>query len=527
VFERLDEGQKGKLSQKEMRQFAIHTGFECTESVWHNEFMTLCRDNDRNPHDGVDYPFFCKLVNDQSKMTGVYCGDGEMQQILTKLGGPMVNKSGDKDRSSLVRAVFEAFDIDQDGRLNREEMRNFAESTGFDGGDAAWNEAYDVLCKAKDRNPSEGVSLEFFASLVNDKHDEAGVYCTDDELNSAVKKAADLKSKVVVPPARPKGAGAPPPTTGAASNGRASLISAVFSALDADKDGKLNKAEMKKFAKLTGFEGSEEEWDEAFQGLCKDAGGGSMVDLKGFTILVDDPSEDTGCHCSDEDLKGMLGKIFPGPPPGGPPGSPPAAGSSRDELVKAVFNAMDKDRDGILSGQEIASFGEAVGANEGESLRAAFADGNKLDLAYFNTFVSDKSADPGCFLSDQDLRDVLGRMSFMATMSIATQGRSKASGAKPPDAARMGMIRSVFQKLDVDGDGKLNVTEMRKFAEQQDFEGSDDDFKSAYNDLCTEKGRDPAQMVDLDLFTQLVNDESEDSGAHCTDDELKLILSRL
>lgn len=559
VFDRLDSDRDGRLSEKEMRAFAGHTGYECSEAAWTTEFQTLCVDNGKQPVDGVDYPFFCKLINDQDQ-SSCYCTDSELQVMLAKLGGPAVGvpkahggagphvteKGLSKaagppvaDRQALVRSVFQAFDVDQDGRLNKQEMRAFAESTGFDGGDAAWDEAYEVLCKEKKRDPVFGVDLNFFSSLVNDKEDAAGCYCTDVELSSAITKVATAGVVIATLPQSTPKAKAPPPAGDAgpanAHLSRGQLIEVVFNTLDGDKDGRLNQREMKVFAKFTGFEGSEAEWDEAYKSLCADAGGGSSVDLRGFTTIVDDPTDET----TDSDLRNMLEKLRVAVPVMVPPATPPPpiagasasagetipGGASRDELVRAVFAALDADKDAVLSQWEMYAFAERIGFRGG-SLKASKDDALTRDIAFFQRLVDDKSAETGCYCTEEELRSTLEKLS--AHNAASAKARSKASSmARPAEQSRPELVKALFLRLDVDRDGKLSPSEMRRFAELQDFEGSEGDWADAYKELCTEKGRDPAHGVDLSLFLQLVDDESEETGCYCTDDEMRTMLTKL
>eukprot|EP00913_Durusdinium_trenchii_P035487 g33210.t1 len=58
------------------------------------------------------------------------------------------------------------------------------------------------------------------------------------------------------------------------------------------------------FAKQTGFEGSDADWEEEFQSLCQELGING-VDLTTFGQLVDDRSE-RGCYCTKEDLQSII-----------------------------------------------------------------------------------------------------------------------------------------------------------------------------------------------------------------------------
>eukprot|EP00425_Heterocapsa_triquetra_P010259 CAMPEP_0195125380 /NCGR_PEP_ID=MMETSP0448-20130528/132876_1 /TAXON_ID=66468 /ORGANISM="Heterocapsa triquestra, Strain CCMP 448" /LENGTH=78 /DNA_ID=CAMNT_0040163011 /DNA_START=14 /DNA_END=247 /DNA_ORIENTATION=- len=72
-------------------------------------------------------------------------------------------------------------DGDGDGVLKEEEMRTFAELTGFDGSREAWAEEYVMLCSESGVNPALGIGQDLFVRLLNDES-EMGQYCTDEEL---------------------------------------------------------------------------------------------------------------------------------------------------------------------------------------------------------------------------------------------------------------------------------------------------------------------------------------------------------
>ncbi|CAK0807781.1 unnamed protein product, partial [Prorocentrum cordatum] len=83
-------------------------------------------------------------------------------------------------------------------------------------------------------------------------------------------KAGVPKRGVVVPPPN-KGHLVNPKLAGLGQI-RAALVSAVFTRLDIDCDEILTPREMRRFAELTGFDGDEEEWNQAFKALMKENG---------------------------------------------------------------------------------------------------------------------------------------------------------------------------------------------------------------------------------------------------------------
>ena len=77
--------------------------------------------------------------------------------------------------------------------------------------------------------------------------------------------------------------------------------------------------------------------------------------------------------------------------------------------------------------------------------------------------------------------------------------------------------------LDKNGKGYLTAADMRPFAEQTGFDGSDQDWQAEFDLLRRERGS--LQGLPLDAFVALVNDSSED-GCYCEDSELRSLLQK-
>ena len=82
----------------------------------------------------------------------------------------------------------------------------------------------------------------------------------------------------------------------------------------------------------------------------------------------------------------------------------------------------------------------------------------------------------------------------------------------------------MFNALDRTGKGFLTAADMRPFAEQTGFTGTDREWQLEFEALCHESRS--SQGLGLDAFAKLVNDDSED-GCYCTDSELQALLQGL
>eukprot|EP00913_Durusdinium_trenchii_P023956 g22498.t1 len=93
---------------------------------------------------------------------------------------------------------------------------------------------------------------------------------------------------------------------------REQLIEEAFRALGGQE--RLGCVELRKLAKFTGFDGSDEDWSLEFASLCRDFGADEEgLGLDAFARLVDERSEQ-GCYCSDTELQELsqLYSVHPG-----------------------------------------------------------------------------------------------------------------------------------------------------------------------------------------------------------------------
>merc|ERR1719247_1593559 len=117
--------------------------------------------------------------------------------------------------------------------------------------------------------------------------------------------------------------------------------------------------------------------------------------------------------------------------------------------------------------------------------------------------VDDESED-GCYCTDEELKDMLtaeieadaartkSRTDIIAAAARQCEATDTETGAHDvPDAEvpesqlRAELVRALFLALDFDGDGALNEAEMRFFAGQTGFEGTDAEWSDEYRMLCS------------------------------------------
>jgi len=147
------------------------------------------------------------------------------------------------------------------------------------------------------------------------------------------------------------------------------------------------------------------------------------------------------------------------------------------------------------------------------------------DLSLFTRIVNNDFGEESCFLSDRHLEALLEDLASGALPC------NQPPASSSPEARQMNcrseLIGRVFTALDRNGNGLLESSEMRRFASQTGFEGDDTEWLEEFSKLCRESGIQGVTSVSQSLFTQLVNDESEETGCYCSDDDLATILSDL
>jgi len=102
---------------------------------------------------------------------------------------------------------------------------------------------------------------------------------------------------------------------------------------------------------------------------------------------------------------------------------------------------------------------------------------------------------------------------------IAWATAQPALNANEVDETRSELVKNVFQALDVDADGLLNLAEMRRFETFIGFRGDEAALKEEFDILCAELGG----PITLARFQQLVDRGTQHGlfATHCTSEELQ------
>ncbi|CAK9015761.1 unnamed protein product [Durusdinium trenchii] len=570
IFTALNRSRSGHLNADEMRPFGDQTGFEGTDAEWRQEFDLLRKECGSGP--GISLFHFQRLANDSSD-DGCYCSDEELRRLLQSLQGGSTSASmppeprnwapaakGNADeRVQLIEQVFNTLNRSCTGYLNASEMRPFANRTGFDGTDAEWRQEFELL--QKECGSDTGISLHHFHRLANDSSDD-GCYCSDQDLRGLLQSMSEGNSAPVRPPVtppephRPADYGTLNGEAAATTNQamgivdeRVELIKQVFIALNRSRTGFLNASEMRPFANRTGFDGTDAEWREEFDLLQKECGSNTGISLHHFQRLANDSSDD-GCYCSDQDLRGLLQSMSGASTSNSAPVTlnivvglqeasshrrPAAEGISdeRVQLINQIFTALNRSCTGYLNESEMRPFANRTGFEgtdpewqaEFHLLQKECGSGPGISLYHFRRLANDSSND-GCYCSDEGLRTLLqsmwqGSASFSAPMATREPRQEPAVAQASGADERTQLIQQVFTGLNQSRTGYLNADEMRPFANQTGFQGTDAEWRTEFNLLRQECGS--GQGVSMYDFQRLANDSSDD-GCYCSDEELRALM---
>lgn len=121
----------------------------------------------------------------------------------------------------------------------------------------------------------------------------------------------------------------------------------------------------------------------------------------------------------------------------------------------------------------------------------------------------------------EDVRQRLWR-GIGGDQSAVKELEAMASGEAAGALSRNSMKTDLFQRFDVDGDGFLYSEELKTFATEMGFEGSDSEWSQEYVMICTEVGCDPTRGLDFRGFSRMVDDEE---AGYLEDEELAEILN--
>ncbi|CAJ1414818.1 unnamed protein product, partial [Effrenium voratum] len=398
-------------------------------------------------------------------------------------------------RQWLILQVFRMLDLDEDGLLQQRELRGLADLMGFDGSDADWAQQYQQLCADMKVQKSQGFDVPHFTDLLND---EKGCPAADDKLFEALIELAGYGQ----------------------SPGHGVAAVALLERLDG-----FSHQERQDFAATLGLDLERHQLVQGhglphFLRLTKNF---SLAKLKS-ALAADVRSGHVLDHAAGSSSTARQDEAWHVESPA----VQAKEKMRRFSLAHDLFAALDSDKDGALSCQEMWVFASLSGFQEHE---AAWRDDYQrlcqqkgcpagVTREIFLRLLEDRGV-AGLYCSDYELQRLIGvlqaRRSHERRVSTASTTSTQAS--QPVERSRL--VDALFWYLDTDKDGLLQPCDLRKLVDLLGFQASDADWADEFQRMCLKHS---ASVVDLEVFRQLVNDG--EASTFCEDAAMQRILAR-
>eukprot|EP00435_Cladocopium_sp_Y103_P047324 s1168_g13.t2 len=190
-------------------------------------------------------------------------------------------------RSELLACLFNALGGYVTNYLSSNQLLRMAWLLGFEGGEAEWDKEYVVLCRSYNWNATLGASRRQFAELL-----------ADEDSDTATTWSWPRCSRTSVFQLR-------------------SSFHEFFNWADINRNGRLGRAELLRFAKHLGFQGTSKDWDKEYEYMARRYHWGTFFsgfrdsrdgcDLGQFSRMLADP--DGLCFCDEGALQVELAEL--------------------------------------------------------------------------------------------------------------------------------------------------------------------------------------------------------------------------
>ncbi|KAK3268438.1 hypothetical protein CYMTET_23059 [Cymbomonas tetramitiformis] len=436
IFDFFDKNEDGRLNSEEFQAYAdvVCGNFEPDlDSFWNDHVKFLAGDDVDDDQGGLSFTgFYQNLCANMS--------EAQIEADALKLGNPTT-----KDN---FRTVFDFFDQDRDGRLDKKELTLLA-VTGAHGTSFYGKNLWEYL-EAPPNETVEYLTSEllyaFYGEYVDCMSFEMFLECgceylpvrdsvpnilrqvksgaiDFEKLEKAMELAVPRSEPVAAPELHPK-------------------AQALFDKCDVDGDGRLNREEM--LTLLTAMDTPDPEqlvnalfgppMDDKVITELRKLVGASVEILTLLNPLVPDFES-----AIDEAYEKLIG-------------SEPVAAPELHPKAQALFDKCDVDGDGRLNREEMLTLFAAMDTPDPEKLVNALL-GPPMDdkvITEFQQFVDNVGASVGILTCDvPDLE------------SAIDEAYENLIGSEPVAAPELHpKAQALFDKCDVDGDGRLNREEM-------------------------------------------------------------------
>ncbi|CAJ1339307.1 unnamed protein product [Effrenium voratum] len=492
MLQLLEEQQRSLFrAQDELREAAQRRHEESKESS-RESCLGRCKDSFRRRCRGSAKCRSWRLLRRKATRTSVASRSFDRLSLSRKEPTPVASSNR---RQWLILQVFRMLDLDEDGLLQQRELRGLADLMGFDGSDADWAQQYQQLCADMKVQKSQGFDVPHFTDLLND---EKGCPAADDKLFEALIELAGYGQ----------------------SPGHGVAAVALLERLDG-----FSHQERQDFAATLGLDLERHQLVQGhglphFLRLTKNF---SLAKLKS-ALAADVRSGHVLDHAAGSSSTARQDEAWHVESPA----VQAKEKMRRFSLAHDLFAALDSDKDGALSCQEMWVFASLSGFQEHE---AAWRDDYQrlcqqkgcpagVTREIFLRLLEDRGV-AGLYCSDYELQRLIGvlqaRRSHERRVSTASTTSTQAS--QPVERSRL--VDALFWYLDTDKDGLLQPCDLRKLVDLLGFQASDADWADEFQRMCLKHS---ASVVDLEVFRQLVNDG--EASTFCEDAAMQRILAR-
>lgn len=186
------------MESASLKDYAQFCGFDGPDEEWQIEFEELMEEF-KFSEAGPNFEQFCRIANGEGDGS-TQCFDGELRELIDIFRLPggegrvwqstlrdqvwLLHPRTSQARAQLPRRIlihrqFNIYDESGDGFLGPDELRAFAEISGWKGDDDEWAVHYGEMVNDFALNPRKGADVKQFERIVDKKAGQGGIEAQD------------------------------------------------------------------------------------------------------------------------------------------------------------------------------------------------------------------------------------------------------------------------------------------------------------------------------------------------------------
>eukprot|EP00435_Cladocopium_sp_Y103_P020825 s2652_g5.t1 len=192
----------------------------------------------------------------------------------------------EQDRAELIAEIFALLNPSGSGYIWKEEFRRYAETLGFWGSEGEWNTEFREICEDRGWKEEKGITMNHFTKFLSKDPDLSREELV--ELIEALKGQRDV-------PISDSWARQSVASNLVKLRTRSDVVNALFNSLQCKDTGRIGSQELQRYAKLSGFDGDDDDWAEEYEDLCAEQGWNKEQGLSRaeFSVLMNDDTRRT------------------------------------------------------------------------------------------------------------------------------------------------------------------------------------------------------------------------------------------